>query len=84
MNLQVVKLRADFFCCGDNSPQSKDGRLWVDVSPMLKNEGRYQYGTVPGNQLIGRAFFVYWPSGLRFSQETLAIIPNVGRMRMIR
>ena len=74
----------DYFCCGDNSPQSKDGRLWVDVSPMLRKRGNYQYGTVPGNQLIGRAFFVYWPSGLRFSEETLAIIPNVGRMRMIR
>lgn len=74
----------DYFCCGDNSPQSKDGRLWVDVSPMLRDRGNYQYGTVPGNQLIGRAFFVYWPSGLRFSEETLAIIPNVGRMRMIR
>jgi signal peptidase I len=74
----------DFFCCGDNSPQSKDGRLWVDVSPMLRNRKDYQYGTVPGDQLIGRAFFVYWPSGLRFSKETLAIIPNVGRMRMIR
>lgn len=75
---------SDYFCCGDNSPQSKDGRLWVDVNPMLRDRGDYQYGTVPGNQLIGRAFFVYWPSGLRFSEETPAVIPNVGRMRMIR
>lgn len=74
----------DYFCCGDNSPQSKDGRLWVDVCPMLRERHNYQYGTVPGDQLIGRAFFVYWPSGLRFSKESPAIIPNVGRMRMIR
>jgi len=74
----------DYFCCGDNSPQSQDGRLWVDVCPMLRERGNYQYGTVPGDQLIGRAFFVYWPSGLRFSKDTPAVIPNVGRMRIIR
>jgi signal peptidase I len=78
---------ADYFCCGDNSPQSKDGRLWWEVCPALKaraGEDRYQYGTVPGDQMIGRAFFVYWPGGIRFSAGTPAIIPNVGRMRIIR
>ena len=85
-----ILLRADppdYFCCGDNSPQSKDSRLWLDVCPTLEaRQGghTYQYGTVPGDQLIGRAFFVYWPSGLRFSQETPAVIPNPGRMRIIR
>lgn len=78
---------SEFFCCGDNSPQSKDSRLWVDVCPLLKarsGENKYHYGTVPGDQMIGRAFFVYWPSGLRFSKGTMAVIPNVGRMRLIR
>jgi hypothetical protein len=74
----------DFFCCGDNSPQSKDSRLWVEVCDMLRERGNYQYGTVPGDQLIGRAFFVYWPSGLRLSEGTIGIIPNVGKMRIIR
>ncbi|MCG8407034.1 MAG: S26 family signal peptidase [Phycisphaerales bacterium] len=77
----------DYYCCGDNSPQSQDSRLWVEVCPMLQARQRpnhYQFGTVPGDQLIGKAFFVYWPSGLRFSKETPAVIPNVGRMRMIR
>jgi signal peptidase I len=77
----------DYFCCGDNSPQSKDGRLWWEVSPALAaREGKnsYQYGTVPGDQMIGRAFFVYWPSGIRFSSGMPAAIPNVGRMRIIR
>ncbi len=74
----------DFFCCGDNSPQSKDSRLWVEVCDMLRDRGDYQYGTVPGDQLIGRAFFVYWPSGLRLSEGTIGIIPNVGKMRIIR
>lgn len=77
----------EFFCCGDNSPQSKDSRLWTDVCLLLqqrKPPNEYQYGTVPGDQLIGRAFFVYWPSGLRFSKDTMAVVPNVGRMRLIR
>lgn len=82
-----ILLRTDppeYFCCGDNSPQSKDSRLWVEVCDMLRARGNYQYGTVPGDQLIGRAFFVYWPSGLRLTDGTIGIIPNVGRMRIIR
>ncbi|MEK6644949.1 MAG: S26 family signal peptidase [Planctomycetota bacterium] len=74
----------DYFCCGDNSPQSKDSRMWSDVSPLLIERGDYQNGTVPGDQMIGQAFFVYWPSGYRFSADTPAVIPNVGRMRIIR
>lgn len=77
----------DYFCCGDNSPQSKDSRLWWEVSPMLKaraGESAYQLGTVPGDQMIGRAFFVYWPSGIRLMAGMPAVIPNVGMMRIIR
>lgn len=77
----------DYFCCGDNSPQSKDGRMWVDIAPMLaKREGiaAYQYGTVPADQMIGRAFFVYWPSGFKVFSSRVGVIPNVGRMRIIR
>jgi len=74
----------EYYCCGDNSPQSQDSRLWTEASPFLKKRAEYQLGTVPADQMIGRAFFVYWPSGLRFSDHTLAIIPNVGRMRFIR
>ncbi|MBN2559354.1 MAG: hypothetical protein JXQ75_00285 [Phycisphaerae bacterium] len=113
----------DYFCCGDNSPQSKDSRLWWEVCPMLQQRGQpkepsggqpqepsalaggepqepsalaggqtghaaysraYQFGTVPGDQMIGRAFFVYWPNGMRFSKDTPAVIPNMGRMRIIR
>jgi signal peptidase I len=77
----------DYFCCGDNSPQSLDSRLWRKACPGLAardGDQSYQYGTVPGDQMIGRAFFVYWPGGIRFSSGTPAIIPNVGRMRIIR
>ncbi len=82
----------DYFCCGDNSPQSKDSRLWWEVAPMLRSRGSYdrgdpasyQPGTVPADQMIGRAFFVYWPSGYRLFSTPFGFIPNVGRMRIIR
>lgn len=74
----------DYFCLGDNSPQSMDGRLWWKVCPLLESRGDYQHGTVPGDQMIGQAFFVYWPGGYRFSKDTPAVIPNVGKMRIIR
>jgi hypothetical protein len=76
----------DYFMLGDNSPQSKDGRLWAasEVGPHLSMmRDNYQVGTVPGDQLIGRAFFVYWPAGIRPLGRAIPIVPNVGRMRFI-
>ncbi len=77
---------AEFFMLGDNSPQSKDSRLWWEVGPhLLPLNGEYQVGTVPEDQLIGKAFFVYWPAGYRSSWlSSIGWIPNVGRMRWIR
>lgn len=76
----------EYFMLGDNSPQSKDSRLWWEVAPHLTNRGEgYQVGTVPADQLCGRAFFVYWPNGLRPTESVdVGVIPNVGRMRWIR
>ncbi|MCG3127656.1 MAG: hypothetical protein CHACPFDD_02523 [Phycisphaerae bacterium] len=53
---------AEYFVMGDNSPESLDARLWDVHGPHLP--GRYRPGTVPADQLIGRAFFVYWPGFL--------------------
>ena len=36
----------DYFALGDNSPNSFDGRYW---------------GNAPGVNLVGKAFFVFWP-----------------------
>jgi hypothetical protein len=78
-----------YFVLGDNSPASKDSRLWTMPGEHLIQRGEdYQLGTVPEDQLIGRAFFVYWPGGHRTELipflRNRGIIPNFGRMRWIR
>ncbi|HEY3244478.1 MAG TPA: S26 family signal peptidase [Phycisphaerae bacterium] len=84
----ILLADGEYFMLGDNSPQSQDSRLWARIGPHLRNRENYQLGTVPRDQLIGRAFFVYWPSGLRIPWLPIlrdyGIIPNVGRMRWIR
>jgi len=81
----------EYFMLGDNTAASKDSRLWDTLGPHLVDRGEdYQLGTVPEDQLIGKAFFVYWPSPNRIDWlEWLPVvrgglIPNVGRMRWIR
>lgn len=75
-------LRTDeYFMLGDNSPASLDSRAWWQVGDHLKNRD-YRVGTVPADQLIGKAFFVYWPSWYRLMG--MRIIPNIGQMRWIQ
>ncbi len=77
----------EFFCCGDNSPASLDGRLWSDVDEWVDYEFRptpttpIRAGVVPRELMLGRAFFVYWPS-LRYSARPIPV-PDFGRMRFI-
>jgi signal peptidase I len=64
-----------------------DGRLFQALpegAELRDFEHVYKLGTVPRYNLIGKAFFVYWPSGYRLPIPSLPLIPNVGRMRMIR
>lgn len=81
-----------FFCLGDNSPQSKDSRLWTDVDKWVhynvataeeKQYPRELVGFVPRDLMIGRAFFVYFPAPHRLSPDSVGFIPNFGRMRFI-
>ena len=81
----------EFFMLGDNTAASKDSRLWDRVGAHLEARGEdFQLGTVPRDQLIGKAFFVYWPSGHRLSWLPIprlrqwGVVPDVGRMRWIR
>jgi signal peptidase I len=73
----------EFFVLGDNSPNSADGRWWN--RPGVGNNGQeYRVGIVPRDYLVGKALFVYWPSGFKpFAKFPFAIIPNVGGMRFI-
>ncbi len=48
-------------------------------------EPLYRLGTVPRYNMIGKAMFVYWPAGYRLpGLPSLSLIPNAGRMRLIR
>jgi signal peptidase I len=82
-NLFASRVYADFqleedqfFPLGDNSPQSKDARLWSSI-----------YGPPPyvhRDLLIGKALLIYWPHAWRTPWFSLPILPNFDRMRLIR
>ncbi len=79
----------EFFMLGDNSSHSLDSRLWTRAASSLKlfdaaGEPLYRLGTVPRYSLIGKAFFVYWPAGGPLLTDRIPLVPDVGRMRMIR
>jgi signal peptidase I len=63
----------EFFAMGDNSPRSQDGRWW-SKDPKL--------ASVPRANLVGKAFFVYWPAaGKRIIP--LPVVPDVKDFRLI-
>jgi signal peptidase I len=73
-----------FFVLGDNSPNSEDGRWWSSTGIANKGLPDYRMGIVPRDYLVGKALFVYWPSGFKpFAEFPFGVIPNVGRMRFI-
>jgi len=86
-----VKLHKNqFFCLGDNSPHSHDGRFWeqreewaADRAVRIDHE-ELRPGIVPRYLMMGRAFFVYWPAPIRYDPKSLIRTPNFGDMRFIR
>ena len=73
----------EFFVLGDNSPNSQDARWW-DTPGRANNGIYYRPGVVPRDYLVGKALFVYWPSGFKpFDKFPIAAVPNVGKMRFI-
>ncbi len=84
-----ITLKDDaYFVCGDNSPASLDSRAWSARSLGLHlrkayEQGRYDIGTVPASQMIGRAFFVYWPGFLPLTPGGPNLLPDIGRVRWI-
>ena len=57
----------EFLVLGDNSPRSKDSRLF-DINKRVArlDTGEFKRYAVPRSALIGKAFFVYWPHGIPF------------------
>jgi signal peptidase I len=83
----------DYFVLGDNSPNSQDARYAFarpgqdPVGPHLKDalaRGEFHPGTVPADQMIGRAFFVYWPGCAPLTSAGPNLLPDLGRARWIR
>jgi signal peptidase I len=56
----------EFFVLGDNSPNSEDGRWWHQPSVASTGMEPPRAGVVPRYYLVGKALFVYWPSGFEF------------------
>jgi hypothetical protein len=81
---------SSYFMLGDNSPNSQDARYAFSrdpsdpvVGPHLQGTD-YPLGTVPGDQLIGRAFLVYWPGFLPVTPwGGVNFLPDAGRIRWI-
>jgi len=66
----------EFLMLGDNSPQSKDSRMWSSSEYFVSRE-----------LLIGKALFIYWPHGLDHLPYTdiwFPLFPNFGRMGFVR
>ena len=71
-----------FFMLGDNSPASKDGRMWGPVDYVERR------------LLIGKAVYIYWPHGtpasfsfpvnIFGSKKYIPFWPNFGRMERVR
>lgn len=74
----TFKLGPDqFFPLGDNSPQSRDARIWSNGAA-----GPPPY--VERQLLIGKALAIYWPHGWRFRTDQVGFIPNFQRIGLIR
>jgi signal peptidase I len=56
----------EFFVLGDNSPNSEDGRWWHGPDMASRGWEPPRAGVVPRHYLVGKALFVYWPSGFEF------------------
>ncbi len=79
----------EFFCMGDNSPMSYDGRYWDGdkvnawIKLKLLADHEQKEGVVPRKLMMGRAFFVYFPAPYGWKQVGGAVFPNFGDMRFI-
>jgi signal peptidase I len=68
-----------YYVCGDNSPASSDGRMWQNVDPWAATVDPTP-GVVHRDMMLGRAFFVYFPSLIRDRGVPMV---DFGRLRFI-
>ncbi len=73
----------EYFVLGDNSPDSHDSREWQQQAYHLPR-GRWQAGTVPASQIVGRVAFVYLPGLQPLDAAGKWRLPDVGRVRFVR
>lgn len=74
--------QACWFCLGDNSPTSVDGRFWNSIHPDVQErlmDGHAFFGLVPESLLVGRAACVFWPA-----DDAGGALPGWGKIRRIR
>ena len=75
----AVMNKDQLFVLGDNSAASADGRKWSRVDDEVKKIDP-TIGIVPERLLLGKAFFVYFPSPHNMGRIP---VPDLGRMRAI-
>ncbi len=81
---QLIRLGpGEYFTLGDNSTMSLDARMWYAPIRLPDEQLFVEPGRVPERFLMGRAFFVYWPSGQPIYGAGFRFIPNFGEMRFI-
>ena len=74
-----------FFPMGDNSPFSKDARVWSEWVETPSGYPPLQVPPyVPRELLIGKAFLVYWPHGWDLGPIPVRVFPNFSKMKWIR
>ncbi len=73
----------EFFPMGDNSPQSRDARVWSRPNPGegFPFSGAQPDAHVDRRLLTGKAVLIYWPHAWR---RPIPFLPNVKRMGLIR
>lgn len=58
----------EYLMCGDNSPASKDSRLFDFWSRPIRGIDSHRYA-VREKDLIGKALFIFWPHGIPFLND---------------